>query len=99
VVFVDFDWFKVVNDCFGYCVGDEFLVYVVDCLWVGVCYGDVVVCIGGDEFVVVGEVDDLIVFFGVYCEGECLSVGYSGVLGWVVFVEVLKLYLIWWLCE
>lgn len=52
VLFFDFDWFKLVNDLFGYGVGDQFFVVVVS--WVRSCLreSDLFVCFGGDEFIV-----------------------------------------------
>lgn len=56
-VLIDFDYFKQVNDCFGYDVGDNvFIVFVqilLDRMFVEGC----VFCFGGEEF--------LIVVFGV----------------------------------
>jgi len=51
-LFIDFDVFKVVNDVYGYVVGDEVLCAVVIVLWLVVRVYDMVVCLGGDEFVV-----------------------------------------------
>lgn len=51
---IDVDYFKCYNDCYGYQVGDECLFFVVQVfkmvVWVE---GDLVVCYGGEEFVVV----------------------------------------------
>lgn len=65
-MFVDFDGFKFINDFMGYVVGDIVLKEVVDWLWVVVYDVDMVVCIGGDEFVLlmedVGSVADCVSF-------------------------------------
>lgn len=53
VVFVNIDCFKVVNDSFGYLLGDEVLCCVVECLCDVVDMVDIVVCFGGDVFVLV----------------------------------------------
>lgn len=53
VVFVDLDCFKFVNDIFGYKVGDILLCIVVGWLCVVVCEVDMVVCLGGDEFIMI----------------------------------------------
>lgn len=53
ILYVDFDGFKCINDCMGYVVGDLVLCEVVVWLGVGVWVEDVVVWLGGDEFLVV----------------------------------------------
>lgn len=52
VLFIDLDCFKVINDILGYYVGDEFLIEVVCCIVFCICGYDLLVCLGGDEFVV-----------------------------------------------
>lgn len=51
--FFDFDNFKMFNDIKGYEIGDWMFIEVVnwfkDCVW----EMDIVVCVGGDEFVIV----------------------------------------------
>lgn len=50
---MDVDYFKLVNDCYGYIVGDSVLVGIVgvliEVMWVLV---DLFVWIGGEEFVI-----------------------------------------------
>src|SRR5690606_22896839 len=59
VVYMDLDWFKEVNDRLGHSAGDQILSYVGERLRATVRQGDIAARIGGDEFVVVGEVADL----------------------------------------
>lgn len=51
-MFIDIDCFKLINDIYGYYEGDqlfkEFVYRVCQCL----CFGDILVCQGGDEFIV-----------------------------------------------
>jgi len=63
VLFLDFDRFKTINDCFGHDVGDELLVQISRRLercvrgGDGDRPGDTVARLGGDEFVIVTEGD------------------------------------------
>lgn len=52
MLYFDCDCFKEINDCFGYDVGDVVLIGIVLWLCMWVCEIDFVVCLGGDEFVV-----------------------------------------------
>lgn len=52
VLFLDLDCFKLVNDSIGYVVGDQMLVEVVKWIVLMVFSEDVVVWLGGDEFVI-----------------------------------------------
>lgn len=52
VFFFDLDWFKNVNDSFGYVVGDWFFVFIGCCFELLLWFFDCVVCFGGDEFVI-----------------------------------------------
>lgn len=56
VVCVDFDYFKYVNDMFGYVVGDYVLVFVFEVILVKMGLDDIVVCVGGDEFIMLLKV-------------------------------------------
>lgn len=47
---VDLDYFKYINDCYGYFFGDEVICYVVNLLCGNICSSDSVVCLGGEEF-------------------------------------------------
>lgn len=49
----DIDYFKKVNDEYGYCGGDEVLCYIVDLFRKILCEIDLVGCYGGEEFVVI----------------------------------------------
>ncbi|WP_436794115.1 GGDEF domain-containing protein [Actinospongicola halichondriae] len=51
VLFVDVDYFKLVNDQFGHHVGDRSLVSVCEIIQGAVRDGDIVARFGGDEFV------------------------------------------------
>jgi diguanylate cyclase (GGDEF)-like protein len=53
VVYADLDRFKLVNDTYGHSVGDDVLVEAADRLRRSVRSSDLVVRVGGDEFVIV----------------------------------------------
>lgn len=59
VAFVDLDGFKLINDALGHLAGDRVLAEVGTRLRSAARQGDVAARIGGDEFVVVGEADDV----------------------------------------
>lgn len=50
---IDIDGFKVVNDYYGYDVGDKVLIMIVNMLRDYFCSDDLVCCLGGDEFLVI----------------------------------------------
>lgn len=47
---IDIDYFKYINDIYGYEVGDDVLCVVVGVVIVYVCSYDLIVCFGGEEF-------------------------------------------------
>lgn len=53
VLFVDIDYFKVVNDTFGHDFGDEVLIELADILKLSCRESDLVTRYGGEEFVVI----------------------------------------------
>jgi diguanylate cyclase (GGDEF)-like protein/putative nucleotidyltransferase with HDIG domain len=53
LLFLDIDYFKVVNDTYGHQIGDEVLKRVAGCLMQNVRTGDIAARYGGEEFVVV----------------------------------------------
>lgn len=58
-IYIDVDNFKFVNDIYGHAKGDELLIFVADLLR-RIFEGQIVVRMGGDEFVVIcqGELDN-----------------------------------------
>lgn len=53
VFYIDFDDFKCINDDYGYDIGDCVFCVIVECFCELFCDYDLIVCFGGDEFVVV----------------------------------------------
>jgi diguanylate cyclase (GGDEF)-like protein/PAS domain S-box-containing protein len=53
VLYLDGDNFKAVNDCYGHEVGDEFLNHFGKALLKSVRKNDLVIRVGGDEFVII----------------------------------------------
>lgn len=52
LMFIDLDNFKKVNDSYGYYFGDEVVKVVSECLFGVLWEIDLIVCFGGDEFVI-----------------------------------------------
>jgi diguanylate cyclase (GGDEF)-like protein/PAS domain S-box-containing protein len=64
-LFIDLDNFKTVNDRFGHAAGDDLLVDVAKQVRANLREGDIAARVGGDEFVVVCELDAVEHAFGV----------------------------------
>lgn len=69
IFIVDFDYFKKVNDVYGYEVGDEVLIYVVVQIVEVLLDYVLVVCLGGEEFGVFLFYFDII---EIYCFVEVI---------------------------
>lgn len=86
---LDIDYFKWVNDEFGYQVGDMVLCGFVQVVCVWLCVFDVFGCMGGEEFVFVLLVMD---GFGVLCLVELVCVVIEQMV--VVDEQVWQIYVI-----
>lgn len=96
VLFINIDYFKLINDIQGYLSGDLYLCEVVICIGVFV-YEDVMVgCFGGDEFVVVMIWLQMLMVLIVLVRNICsVVVGIVGGEGFVV-VCICSIGIVWW---
>lgn len=53
ILFMDIDFFKQVNDTYGHQVGDDFIIHVVKLLQQTLRSSDVIIRMGGDEFLII----------------------------------------------
>lgn len=53
---LDIDWFKLVNDIYGYLIGDVVLRILVIYLVSWMCDYEMVYCYGGEEFIIIVKV-------------------------------------------
>lgn len=53
IIMLDLDKFKAVNDTFGHAVGDKVILSAAEAIQAGCRQGDMVVRLGGDEFLVI----------------------------------------------
>lgn len=70
VIFLDIDYFKIFNDCFGYDIGDLVLKELVDLLKFFCWQVDMVVCWGGEEFLILCfliDFVDVVKFVELFC--------------------------------
>lgn len=79
---LDIDYFKLVNDIYGYQVGDKVIQVLVNVIKQCVCEIDLVGCYGGEEFVVIlidVKFDDVLqVVECICCVVEVIVVEYEG---------------------
>lgn len=86
ILVLDIDCFKLINDSYGYDVGDVVIVYIFDQMCCYLCDSDIFCCVGGEEFLLLllGISIDLV------CQvGECLCqyiVDYLFVLVGIIIV-------------
>lgn len=68
LIVLDIDFFKCINDEFGYLVGDVVICELVVCLCIMLVGNGVIGCVGGEEFI--------ILLFGVVLEQVVILVGW-----------------------
>lgn len=102
LVFIDIDDFKLINDIYGYWVGDIILEKVLYVIQENIILSDIVVCYGGEEFVLFmfeQFFDQVYVFVEQICQ-KIVLMGYLELGGNFIIVSVgFKSFNVWLIKE